>query len=242
MTLADRRLPRPTPAALVQQCLRWSHRRHSYRPAGEVVDTSRMGVEPIEESAAKAFIRCHHYAASYPAARYRAGLFEKDPFMPARLVGVAVFSVPMSRAVLTKYLGEDGADDGVELGRLCLLDHTGANSESWFLSRAFKLLRRDKGIRGLVSFCDPVPRFDALGRQTKRSHTGTIYRAMSARYEGTTLPRTLSMMPNGLVASERALSKIRKREQGYDYAMRQLLDAGAPTRMLGAAAARWRWR
>lgn len=221
-----------------QNCLRWNRRRHGFRPAGEPLVTSRYGVEPIEEAAAKQFIERHHYSGSYPAARYRAGLFEQQPFTPARLVGVAVFSVPMTGAVLTKYLG-DGAAQGIELGRFVLLDDVPGNGESWFLARAFRLVRKDKGVRGIVSFCDPVPRYDAQGRQTKRSHTGVIYRSHNASYAGRTLARTLQLMPDGRVASERALSKIRKREQGYDYAMRQLRDAGAPARMLGEEPGGW---
>lgn len=224
---------------LTQQCLRWKARRHSHRPAGEPFDPGRYGVEAIEEEDAKAFIVSNHYSGSYPAARFRVGVFEHLPHRRAELVGVAVFSVPMAQAVIPKYLGL-GPSAGAELGRFILKEHLPGNAESWCLARAFRLLRQAlPAIKGVVSFCDPVPRFDAGGREVKRTHTGVIYKAFNARYAGTTLPRTLQLLPNGLCASDRMLSKIRNGEQGIDYGMRQLRAAGAPGRYMGESPAEW---
>lgn len=226
------------PAFVTEKCLRWNGRRHAHRPAGEPLRPDRYSVEPIAESLAKAFVVQHHYSASYPAARFRAGLFEHAPFHQPRLVGVAVISVPMTQALIPKYLGV-AADRGAELGRMVLLDEVPGNGESWFLARAFKLTKKALAIDGIVSFCDPVQRFDREGREVKRSHTGVVYRSHNAKLAGRTLPRTLLLMPNGLCASDRALSKIRNQEVGMDYAMRQLRTAGAPARLLGEEPAEW---
>ena len=226
------------PAALVNNCLRWRRRRHGYRPAGEPLRTERYSVEPIEETPAKSFVIEHHYSGSYPAARFRAGMFEHGAFHKPQLVGVAVFSVPMTQALIPKYLGVP-AIEGVELGRLVLLDDVAANGETWFLARAFRLLRKSLVVRGVVTFCDPLARHDAQGREVKRSHTGVIYRSHNATAAGRTLARTQLLMPNGLCASDRTLSKIRNEERGVDYAMRQLRDAGAPGRCLGETPAQW---
>lgn len=125
---------------------------------------------------------------------------------------------------------------GVELGRLVLDDAVPGNGETWFLARAFKLVRQALEIEGIVSFCDPVRRVATAGREVKRSHTGVIYRSHNAKLAGRTLPRTQLLMPKGLCASDRALSKIRNEEV---YAMRQLLDAGARRRFLGESSAEW---
>lgn len=227
------------PTATWQHCLRWSRRRHGYRPAGEVLRTDRYSVEPIEEALAKRFVVENHYSGSFPAARYRVGMFEHQEFRRPALVGVAVFSVPMTAAVIAKHLGVP-ASQGVELGRLVLLDEVPANGESFMLGKAFRLLRRAlPDLKGVVSFCDPMPRHDAEGREVKRSHTGVIYRAHNAAYRGRGLPRNQLLMPNGACANERALSKIRNEERGKDYVIRQLLDAGAPNRLLGESLQDW---
>lgn len=223
---------------LTERCLRWNARRFRHRPAGEPLQTEKYSVAPIEERLAKDFIIRNHYSGTYPAARFRAGMFEHRAFAAPRLVGVAVFSVPMTQSLIPKYLAT-AADRGVELGRLVLSECVPSNGESWFLGRAFKLLRASLDVDGVVSFCDPVPRYDLQGREIKRSHTGVIYRAHNARMAGRTLPRTQLLLPNGLCASDRSLSKIRNREQGYDYAMRQLLDAGAPRRLFAEEPAEW---
>ena len=80
------------------------------------------------------------------------------------------------------------------------------------MSRAFRLLREAlPAIRGVVAFCDPVPRIDAQGRLTKPGHTGVTYRALSAAYRGMTSPRTHLATPDGWIASPRALSKIQSK-------------------------------
>src|SRR5262245_22283895 len=114
--------------------LRWRNRSSSFRPAGELIRTADYDVAAIAtDREAKAFVERHHYSASYPAARFRFGLYRQ-----AELVGVAVFSVPMSPAVLAGFPG--GASSSVELGRFVLLDDVPANGESWFLARCFEQL------------------------------------------------------------------------------------------------------
>jgi len=89
------------------------------------------------------------------AARLSVGLFDAQR---AELVGVVVFGVPMNQRVVPARLGVP-ASEGVELSRLVLLDHIPGNAESWFVARAFRALREEKPeVRGVVSYCDPVPR------------------------------------------------------------------------------------
>lgn len=216
---------------------RWRERRASYRPAREVVDTRTLGVEPIDEARARAFVELHHYSGSYPAARCRAGLFQTRPLSSPELVGVAVFSVPMNEATTKKYLGL-GIRAGVELGRFVLLDDVGANAETWFLSRAFRLLKLEKReVRGVVSFSDPVQRSSADGSVVMPGHLGSIYQAGNATYLGRGSRGSLVLAPDGRALSPRALSKLRCDGQGAAYAYRQLLAAGAPPRQLGEAGA-----
>jgi hypothetical protein len=202
-------------------CQRWRARRDSYRPAGETIQTELYHVEPIlEDRIAKAFVQEHHYSGSYPAARFRFGLFQGS-----ELQGVAVFSVPCAARVLESAFG-DAARDSVELGRFVLLDEVPANGETWFLARCFRGLKRE-GLAGVLSFSDPAPRTAADGRVTFAGHLGTIYQAASARYLGQARVRTIRLLPDGRTFSARAASKIRAGERGWRYAAAQLELAGA---------------
>ena len=203
---------------IVDCCQRWRGGRASYRPAGETIVTARYEVSPIEDdTTAKAFVVAHHYAKSYPAARFRVGLYTGGA-----LVGVAVLSVPMSEGALRPF----HTSDAVELGRLVLLDAVPANGESWFLGRVFELLRAE-GLGAVVSFSDPEVRTNAAGVPVFLGHAGTCYQASNAVYTGKATPRTLHLLPDGTVLSARTVQKIRARERGWHHAVAQLVAHGA---------------
>ena len=199
---------------------RWRDRRSSYRPASEPIQTRAYEVAPmVGDAAAKAFVEQHHYAHSYPAARFRFGLYRR-----AALAGVAVFSHPCNDAVLTNVFPV-AATDAVELGRFVLLDDVPGNGESWFLARCFEQLRAD--VAGVVSFSDPVPRTTVAGATIMPGHVGTIYQATNGVYLGRGTVRTLRLLPDGTTLSDRAIQKIRRRERGWRYSAAKLEQFGA---------------
>lgn len=219
--------------ALFNTCQRWSGRRASYRPAGELIDVTRYQVHPLAFADAKRFVTEHHYSGTMPASQLEVGLFSKPTrFHGEDLVGVLVFSVPVQEAAIPAWLNGTSPRCGVEIGRLVLKDCVPGNGETFMLGQAFRLLRAQlPDITGVLSYCDPVERTDADGRVVKRGHVGTIYRAHNGRFAGTSSPRTLILSRDGRCVSERALSKIRRGEQGAEYAMRQLVELGAPKRL-----------
>jgi hypothetical protein len=207
-------------------CQRWRARRESYRPAGEPIETSRYGVELLGYGAAHEFVTGHHYSGSYPADRLRVGLFRG-----AELVGVAVFSVPANNRVIPAWTGLEPCQ-GVELGRLVLLDDVPANGETWFLGRAFEVLRSElPGVRAVLSYSDPVQRRSSSGVVVLPGHVGTIYQAHNGRYLGRSSRRTLHLDPAGRTVSGRTLSKLRTDDRGAAGAYAQLRAVGAPQRL-----------
>ncbi len=219
-------------------CQRWRDRRASYRPAGEIFDPRHASVQAIDDATAKAYVERHHYSGSYPAARFRAGVFVKEPFKPEQLCGVGVFSVPMNQQVIPAYFQHLQANEGVELGRFVLGDNLAANAESWALARMKRLLNAElPAVRGVVAYCDPIERRDEAGQLVKRGHVGTIYRATNATYRGLSSRRTLWLAPNGQAVAERSLSKVRLGEVGQGYVMDRLRNLGAPARGLNEAGA-----
>ena len=200
---------------------RWRQRRDSYRPIGEPINPKLYEVAELAgDREAKDFVLTHHYSASYPRARFRFGLFTGGA-----LVGVAVFSHPCNDRVLTSVFPLS-PPHSVELGRFVLFDSVPANGESWFLARTFELLRR-RGLAGIVSFSDPVPRASLDGRIIHCGHFGICYQATSATFLGRTDPRTVHLLPDGTVLNDRTIQKIRSGEQGWQYAAALLEKFGA---------------
>ncbi|WP_242586310.1 hypothetical protein [Streptomyces sp. MST-110588] len=140
----------------------------------------------------------HHYSASFPSARFRFGLYDIGANEP-QLCGVAVFGVPVTAAVLTRPLPDlQPYIESLECSRFVLVDEVPTNAESWFLARCFDELLV-LGVRGVVSFADPVPRRDASGTLVTAGHVGTIYQATNALYMGRAVPRTVKLLPNAVL-------------------------------------------
>ncbi|MBI4496629.1 MAG: hypothetical protein HY689_01860 [Chloroflexi bacterium] len=189
---------------------------------------------PVDDRTAKAYVERHHYAGSYVASRLRYGLWDRW----GALLGVAVLSVPVQRAVLTGPFPDlEPFSESLELGRFVLADRAPANAESWFLGQVFRLAAGE-GIRGVVSFSDPVARHDATGRLVFPGHIGVIYQATNAVYAGRGTPRTVLVLPDGRVLNERALAKLRALDSGHAYVEQLLREFGAPPRR-GADPSEW---
>jgi hypothetical protein len=224
---------------ITKLCQRFTRRRQAWRPAGEVIDTMKYFVEPIgDDTTAKRFVLEHHYAASYPAARFRYGLFH----VVDGLVGVAVYSQPWQHVLAAAGIPFD-AGETLELSRFVLLDEVPANGESWFIGQTFHDLR-DRGLSSVLSFSDPCPRDDQVGNRIFRGHIGTIYQATNGRFVGCSKGRVIHLLPDGQVLSDRVMTKIRRRERGWEYGVDLLMRFGAavPTSNLRTWLTIWRER
>ena len=206
---------------------RWRAGRSSWRHTSEGgFDPRRYEVAEIPDDAtAKNYVVVHHYSATYPAAVHRYGMYEGG-----RLVGVAVLSVPAQKKVVTSVFPDlEAYSESLELGRFVLDDCVPANGESWFIARMFELAAR-AGVRGVVSFADPVARTDVNNNTIFVGHIGVIYMASNAQYLGRGTPRTLLLLPDGHVLNDRTLQKIRGQECGSHYSEQVLVNLGASPR------------
>lgn len=221
----------PTASA---NCQRWNGGQHTWRHTSEGgFDPARYSVEPLDETTAKAFVTGHHYSGTYPAAAQRYALLD-GPL----LVGVLVLGIPASGRVLTAPFPElDPYTESLELSRLVLLDEVPANAETWFIARCFTEAAA-RGVRGVVSFADPVPRL-VNGQVLFPGHVGTIYQASNAVLAGRSTARTLTLLPDGTVLSARAMQKVRGQERGHRHVEQLLMAWGAPAPKAFGDPARW---
>lgn len=110
-------------ADLLSACQRWDRRQTSYRPPNEPFDSSRDDVDIIGYQEERRFIEETHYSASYVASRMQVVLWRKpSPFQREQLAGVIAFSVAIQNATITAWFSGVPANEGVEIGRLALLD------------------------------------------------------------------------------------------------------------------------
>lgn len=214
---------------------RWVERNGVWVPERHVCDVKKLEVAVIpDDTTAKDFVLAHHYSGSYPAARLRVGLYEAG-----ELVGVAVYSTPSNQSVIPCW-ADRPAEEGVELGRFVLLDRVGFNAESWFWSRARRMVRRHLPEVGVIlAYSDPIARETLDGEVVLPGHVGTIYQATNGAYLGRATARTLYLDVWGRVVSPRSISKILGGERGEAYATAQLEEATRTTRRDGESKRQW---
>lgn len=232
---------RPEPGELAELnpaspwCQRWTPaRRHTWRHLSEGgFDARRYVVAPVDEVTGRDFVVAHHYSGTWPAAARRYGLFDEV----GDLLGVCVLGIPMSAAVLSNVFPDlEPMVESLELSRLVLVDQVPANAESWFIARAFADAAA-AGVRGVVAFADPVPRF-VDGHRVFPGHRGVIYMASNAAAIGRSTPRTLTLV-GGRVLSDRSAQKVRRDERGHQHVEQQLVRRGADPRRAGQPGGEW---
>lgn len=217
---------------------RWTERRESRRPAGELICPSAYDVvEAGDDATPRAFVERHHYSGAWVAARFRFLLYQRG-----ELAGAAVFSVTPSVAAHHRVFPTLQLDQAVDLGRFVLLDSVPGNGESWFLARCFELLRGR--VVAISSCADPAPRLTAAGARVFPGHVGTIYQALNGRFVGRTNRSTLRLLPDGRVLSNRAQGKLVRRERGWRRAVDELVRFGADPLLADEDPVAWlrRWR
>jgi hypothetical protein len=212
--------------ASTSTCQRWSYGTHSWRRRREGgFDRRLYAAHRVDKSLAKAFVKRHHYLHTFVAERLSWGLYQGE-----QLVGVAVFGPPSHEAVLTNvFPDEEPYKRTLVLSRFVLLDEVPANGETWFLGQVFAAAACE-GLRGVVSFADPVMRRAVDGTVVVPGHRGTIYAAKGAQAIGRSDPSIVLVLPDGTTLDRRARSKVRRDESGHEYVQRRLAGFGVAPR------------
>jgi len=154
------------------------------------VTFDNYSVRPLKSKVAKDYIRENHYSRSChngPSPCY--GLFLEDQGV---LIGALCFATPCSENVRSSVFGPEYKNNVTELHRLYIDDDplgepTPKGTESWFISRCLKRLKKDKPqIWAVLTFADST-----------EGHTGVIYKATNALFCGMTSKATFYLDSEG---------------------------------------------
>lgn len=125
------------------------------------VAVSNFSICEIKYKQCLDFCAVWHYSKGCPAGKAYFGLFYNSD-----IIGIICYGEPAMRNQKRCY----GAD--IELRRLCCIDLTPKNTESYFIGRTLKIIKK-MGFRRCLSLADP-----------NHGHIGTIYRASNFTYMG----------------------------------------------------------
>lgn len=87
------------------------------------------------------------------------------------IVGAMFFGRMAMAGQWKKYGSEES--EVIELRRLCCIDETPRNAESFFIGRSIKMLKKEWGGKVIVSYAD-----------AEYGHSGVIYKATNFKYKG----------------------------------------------------------
>ena len=87
------------------------------------------------------------------------------------IIGAAIFG-RMAMANQWKKFSEN-AEEVIELRRLCCIDETPKNTESYFIGKTLRWLEKNTDLKVVVSYAD-----------AEYNHQGTIYKASNFEYQG----------------------------------------------------------
>ncbi len=89
------------------------------------------------------------------------------------LIGAIIYGKIAMANVWKKYV--ENENDIIELKRLCCIDNTPKNTESYFIGSTLRHLKKNSDIKMVISYAD-----------TFYGHEGTIYKASNFTYRGLT--------------------------------------------------------
>ena len=129
---------------------------------------TQFTVEPVPRSEVAAFIEKWHYSGSINGciADYCFGLYDGMQMVGAMFYGRMAMANQWRRFA-------DAPEDVIELRRLCCIDDTPKNTESYFIGWTLRWLKKHSGIKVVVSYAD-----------AEYGHSGTIYKASNFTLEG----------------------------------------------------------
>lgn len=128
-------------------------------------------VVPCERKEIVEFIEKWHYSKNVNglATSYCFKLLDAND----QLIGAIIYGKIAMANVWKKYSEKEA--DLIELKRLCCIDNTPKNTESFFIGKTIKWLKKNTNIKRIISYAD-----------TTYSHQGTIYRASNFKHLGMT--------------------------------------------------------
>lgn len=120
----------------------------------------------------KEFVEYWHYSKNINglSSQYCFKLLDQDI-----LIGGMIFGQLGMPNAWKKYV--NNKDDIIELRRLCCIDDTLKNTESYFIGKALRWLKQNTNIKTVISYADP-----------EYGHQGTIYKASNFKLIGQTAP------------------------------------------------------
>ena len=167
-------------------------------------------VLPCKRNEIKAFVEKWHYSHNIN------GLMSRYCFKlmnGKEMVGAMIYGGLGMANCWKKYV--DRKEDIIELRRLCCIDDTPKNTESYFIGKTLKWLIANTGIKKVISYADNT-----------YNHTGIIYQASNFTHLGKT-PKGRVILYDGKRFHDKAIrTKFKGKLKPFAKELKEALDTG----------------
>lgn len=129
------------------------------------------------------------------------------------LIGAMMYGRIAMAGVWKKYAKEE--KDLIELRRLCCIDDTPKNTESYFIGATLRWLKKNTKIKTVISYAD-----------TTYSHEGTIYKASNFKHCGMTAKGRVIMYKDKRYHDKTIRTKYNGKLKPFAEAIKNALETG----------------
>tara|TARA_R110002153_G_scaffold252596_1_gene410373 strand:- start:31 stop:627 length:597 start_codon:yes stop_codon:yes gene_type:complete len=167
-------------------------------------------VKTCDRKEVKNFIETWHYSKNINGLKsnYCFKLMDKDTMIGAMIYG----QIAMAN-VWKKYVNSE--DQLIELRRLCCIDDTPKNTESYFIGYTLRWLKKNTEIKKVISYADET-----------YNHQGTIYKASNFKHIGMTNKGKVIIYNNKLYHDKTIRTKYKGKLKPYCKKIKDALDVG----------------
>ena len=127
-----------------------------------ILKVTDFKVEPVERKVIQSFVHKWHYSHSTNGVQQTQCFAMFDDM---RMIGAMIYALPSMKSTAAKY-NPDNPLRCWELRRLCCIDDTPTNTESYFIGQTLRWIKRNTDIEVIVSYSD-----------LEQGHHGVIYKA-----------------------------------------------------------------
>jgi len=164
-----------------------------------MIKVSDFTVEAVPKKTVTSFIEKWHYSHYAGGIQHRQcfALYSPDgKFGLPRMIGCMIYGQPAMSNTAAKY-HPDNPDRCWELRRLCCIDDTPTNTESFFIGKTLRWLKQNTDAEVIVSYSD-----------LQQGHEGVVYKASNFINVGQT-PPGLALMVDGKQYHDRSMRSKR---------------------------------
>jgi hypothetical protein len=167
-------------------------------------------VKICERNYIKDFIEKWHYSKSINGLHgsYYFALLDNN-----KIIGAMIYGKLGMANVWTKYGKKE--NDVIELNRLCCIDDTKKNTESYFIAKTIKWLKKHTNIKVIISYADP-----------EYGHSGVIYKATHFTQIGKTSKGRVIMFNGKKYHDKTIRTKYKGELKPYAEKIKQALEDG----------------